>query len=37
LSFEEIAGVVKVPLSTVKSRLYRGLSAARELLEAQQS
>jgi RNA polymerase sigma-70 factor (ECF subfamily) len=34
LSLEEIAGVVKAPLSTVKSRLYRGLSAARELLEA---
>jgi RNA polymerase sigma-70 factor, ECF subfamily len=33
LSLEEIAAVVKVPLSTVKSRLYRGLSAARELLE----
>ena len=37
LSLEEIAGVVKAPLSTVKSRLYRGLSAARELLEAQES
>jgi RNA polymerase sigma-70 factor (ECF subfamily) len=37
LSLEEIADVIKVPLSTVKSRLYRGLSAARELLEAQQS
>jgi RNA polymerase sigma-70 factor, ECF subfamily len=33
MSLEEIATVVKVPLSTVKSRLYRGLSAARELLE----
>jgi RNA polymerase sigma-70 factor (ECF subfamily) len=33
LSLEEIAGVVQAPLSTVKSRLYRGLSAARELLE----
>jgi RNA polymerase sigma-70 factor (ECF subfamily) len=33
MSLEEIAGVVKIPLSTVKSRLYRGLSAARELLE----
>jgi RNA polymerase sigma-70 factor (ECF subfamily) len=33
LSLEEIAQVVKIPLSTVKSRLYRGLSAARELLE----
>jgi RNA polymerase sigma-70 factor, ECF subfamily len=37
LSLEEIAGVVKAPLSTVKSRLYRGLSAARELLEAERS
>ncbi|MGH9353788.1 MAG: RNA polymerase sigma factor [Terriglobia bacterium] len=35
LSLEEIASVVKVPLSTVKSRLYRGLSAARVLIEAQ--
>lgn len=33
MSLEEIAALVKVPLSTVKSRLYRGLSAARELLE----
>ena len=33
LSLEEIAGVVRAPLSTVKSRLYRGLSAARELWE----
>jgi RNA polymerase sigma-70 factor (ECF subfamily) len=33
LSLKEIAGVVRVPLSTVKSRIYRGLSAARELLE----
>jgi DNA-directed RNA polymerase specialized sigma24 family protein len=24
---------VKIPLSTVKSRLYRGLSATREMLE----
>lgn len=37
LSLEEIAAVVKAPLSTVKSRLYRGLNAARELLEAQES
>ena len=37
LSLEEISDVVKAPLSTVKSRLYRGLRAARELLEAQQS
>jgi RNA polymerase sigma-70 factor (ECF subfamily) len=37
LSLEEIAGVVKAPLSTVKSRLYRGLNAAREWLEAQET
>ena len=33
LSLKEIAGIIRVPLSTVKSRIYRGLSAARELLE----
>jgi RNA polymerase sigma-70 factor (ECF subfamily) len=33
LSLEEIAGVVAAPLSTVKSRLYRGLSELREMLE----
>ena len=33
LKLEEIASIIRVPLSTVKSRLYRGLSAARELLE----
>ena len=33
LTLEEIADVLGVPLSTVKSRLYRGLSAARELME----
>ena len=27
LSLEEIAGVTRAPLSTVKSRLYRGLAA----------
>lgn len=37
LPLDEIATVVKAPLSTVKSRLYRGLSAAREILEAGQS
>jgi RNA polymerase sigma-70 factor (ECF subfamily) len=36
LSLKEIAGIIQVPLSTVKSRLYRGLSAARELLEGQE-
>jgi RNA polymerase sigma-70 factor (ECF subfamily) len=33
LALEEIAEVVGAPLSTVKSRLYRGLEALRELLE----
>jgi RNA polymerase sigma-70 factor, ECF subfamily len=33
LSLKEISGIIRVPLSTVKSRLYRGLNAARELLE----
>jgi RNA polymerase sigma-70 factor (ECF subfamily) len=33
LSLEEIAGVVAAPLPTVKSRLYRGMDALRELLE----
>ena len=33
LALEEIAAVVDAPLSTVKSRLYRGLEALRELLE----
>jgi RNA polymerase sigma-70 factor, ECF subfamily len=33
LSLEEIAGVTRAPLSTVKSRLYRGLTLARELME----
>lgn len=36
LSLKEIAAIVRVPLSTVKSRLYRGLSAARDLLEEEQ-
>ncbi|TAM82860.1 MAG: sigma-70 family RNA polymerase sigma factor [Acidobacteria bacterium] len=33
LSLKEIAGIIRAPLATVKSRLYRGLGAARELLE----
>ena len=33
LSLEEIAGVVAAPLPTVKSRLYRGMEALRQLLE----
>ena len=32
LTLEEIAAVLGAPLSTVKSRLYRGLEALRELL-----
>jgi RNA polymerase sigma-70 factor, ECF subfamily len=35
LSLQEIAGVIRAPLSTVKSRLYRGLSAARALMKEQ--
>ena len=40
LSLEEIAGVTRAPLSTVKSRLYRGLAALKpemELLRASRS
>jgi len=33
LSLEEIAGVTRAPLSTVKSRLYRGLAALRPEVE----
>lgn len=33
LSLKEIAGIIRTPLATVKSRLYRGLNAARELME----
>jgi RNA polymerase sigma-70 factor (ECF subfamily) len=33
LSLEEIAKVTRAPLSTVKSRLYRGLAAIRPKLE----
>jgi RNA polymerase sigma-70 factor (ECF subfamily) len=33
LSLEEIAGVTKAPLSTVKSRLYRGLAALKPEME----
>jgi RNA polymerase sigma-70 factor (ECF subfamily) len=33
LSLEEIAGITSAPLSTVKSRLYRGLEALRPHLE----
>lgn len=37
LSLEEIAKVTSAPLSTVKSRLYRGLAALRPHLEALQA
>jgi RNA polymerase sigma-70 factor (ECF subfamily) len=37
LALEEIAAVVAAPLSTVKSRLYRGLEALRQLLERAQA
>ena len=33
LSLEEISGVTKAPLSTVKSRLYRGLAALKPEIE----
>jgi len=33
LSLEEIAGVTRAPLSTVKSRLYRGLAALKPQIE----
>ena len=33
LQIEEMAGVLSVPLSTVKSRLYRGLEALRSVLQ----
>ncbi len=36
MSLEEIAAVVAAPLSTVKSRLYRGLEALRDFIERPQ-
>jgi RNA polymerase sigma-70 factor (ECF subfamily) len=36
LSLEEIAKVTKAPLSTVKSRLYRGMAAIKPKLERNQ-
>jgi RNA polymerase sigma-70 factor (ECF subfamily) len=33
MSLEEIASVTKAPLSTVKSRLYRGLAALKPEVE----
>lgn len=37
LPLEEIAAVVEAPVSMVKSRLYRGLEAMRELLEGKRA
>lgn len=37
LALDEIASITGAPLSTVKSRLYRGLQALRPVLEAQKS
>lgn len=37
LSLEEIAKVTRAPLSTVKSRLYRGLAIIRPLLETERA
>jgi RNA polymerase sigma-70 factor (ECF subfamily) len=37
MALEEIAAVVKAPLSTVKSRLYRALESLRERMEVEQS
>jgi RNA polymerase sigma-70 factor (ECF subfamily) len=33
LALEEMATIIKIPLSTVKSRLYRGLDALRKHIE----
>jgi RNA polymerase sigma-70 factor, ECF subfamily len=33
LKLEEIAGVLETPISTVKSRLYRGLESLKGLLQ----
>jgi RNA polymerase sigma-70 factor (ECF subfamily) len=35
LGLDEIASIIKAPLSTVKSRLYRGLEALRRLMEVE--
>jgi RNA polymerase sigma-70 factor (ECF subfamily) len=37
LSLEEIAKVTRAPLSTVKSRLYRGMASIKPRLERAQS
>ena len=36
MNLEEIAEVARIPVSTVKSRLYRGLETLRELLEKEE-
>ena len=36
LTLEEIAAVVGAPVSTVKSRLYRGLETLRQIMESEQ-
>ena len=33
LSYDEIAGLLKLPVNTVRSRLFRARMALRELLE----
>jgi RNA polymerase sigma-70 factor (ECF subfamily) len=37
LTLEEIAAVVAAPVSTVKSRLYRGLETLRQILESEKA
>jgi len=37
LTFQEIAEILDCPLSTVKTRLYQGLSVLRRRLERQQA
>ena len=37
LTFQEIADMLECPLSTVKTRLYQGLSVLRRRLERQQT
>jgi RNA polymerase sigma-70 factor (ECF subfamily) len=36
LALEEIAAILQAPLSTVKSRLYRGIAALRSVMEVEQ-
>ena len=37
LALEDIGAIIKTPLSTVKSRLYRGLEAFRKEMSAEQA